>query len=135
MGIFNNVFRKKNGSTKDTETAGKAFQELLGGMFDGSANTKHFTPKGKFGYEKSNPILTKGVPAGYAYLNSLECANGDSVAYNRIGSMMSDSDQLPHPMDGYTMTNIRTGREICTLYVYGYSHETSAMAPEGFRFK
>jgi hypothetical protein len=133
MSILDKLFGSKKRASKED----KAFQDLFGGMFGegGNASTEHFVPKGKFGYEKSNPVMAKGISNGYAYLNRLECANGDPVAYNRIGSMMSGNEQLPKLMDGYTITNARTGSKICTLYVYGYSHETSAKAPEGFRFK
>lgn len=110
----------------------KAFNEITNTDNEG---TENFIPKGKFAYEKSNPIMVKGISQGYRYLSKLELENGDGITYDRIGSFGSGVDELPHPMDGYTIFNELTGKRICTLYIYAYSHENSTNAPEGFKLK
>ena len=115
----------------------KALASALSGLFGNSNNrdTRGFVPKGKFGYEPTNPIMTAGIAQGYMYLNQLMCENGDDIKYNRIGSFSSGLNELPNPVDGYTIINSRTSEKIGTLYIYAYSHGNSVQLPEGFRFK
>ncbi|MDR2623369.1 MAG: hypothetical protein LBC39_02180 [Methanobrevibacter sp.] len=97
-------------------------------------DTSNFTPKGKFAHDITNPIMTACIPLEYVYLDQLKCDNGDSISYNRLGSVSSESDDLPNLMDKYIITNGNTGKEIATFYVYPYSHEVSLEIPEGFMF-
>jgi len=97
--------------------------------------TKDFKPKGDYGYEMSNPVMVRGITAGYDFLDSLECDDGDPIRYQRHGAFDARSYNLPEPMDGYHIYNKKTGEEIAFMYIYPYSHETSKEPPEGFRFK
>ena len=147
MKFFDKLFKRNNKSKSEkqfediwddvaAEILDEKFREALN-EFSNSDNgaTENFKPKGNFGYEKSNPIMTKGISQGYRYLDKLVYENGDKITYNRIGSFQRGLDDLSHPMDGYTIINELTGVEICTLYIYPYSHENSTKAPEGFQLK
>jgi hypothetical protein len=129
---YRKIFVDESSADKFDESFRNALSELLGNKM---RDTKNFVPKGKFGYERTNPIMAKGIAQGYVYLNQLKCENGDDIKYNRIGSFSSGLEELPSPVDGYTIMNARTGKEISTLYIYAYSHGSSVQAPEGFRFK
>jgi len=97
--------------------------------------TKDFKPEGDFGYTMTNPIMARGVTAANNYLESLECDDGDKIRYERHGAFDAHSYGLSQPMDGFHIYNKKTGEEIAFIYLYEYSHETSKVAPEGFRFK
>jgi len=114
----------------------KAFMISLDGIPGTTKrDTSNFVPKGKFGYEPTNPIMANGIARGYAYLAQLKRENGDDIKYVRIGSFSSGLDELPRAVDGYAIVNARTGAEICILYNYAYSHDNSMKTPDGFRFK
>ena len=141
MGLFNKLFGDKDRKVlineSDADEFDKSFANALSGILGNSGNrdTRGFVPKGKFGYELTNPIMTAGIAQGYVYLNQLMCENGDDINYRRIGSFSSGLKELPSPVDGYTIINSRTGIVIGTLYIYAYSHGNSVQAPEGFSFK
>ena len=132
---LNNIYEDISAEILD-ERFREAFNEITNLTNNDNKNDpENFIPKGKFGYEKTNPIMAKGISQGYRYLSKLECENGDRITYDRIGSFGSGVDELPHPMDGYIIMNEMTGEKICTLYIYAYSHENSINAPEGFHLK
>ena len=98
-------------------------------------STHTFIPSGKFGYEKTNPIMVKSIGQSYDYLDQLECDNGGPIEYKRNGSVKSGSEELENLMDWYTITNSRTNQIICDLFIYAYSHINSEEIPDGFRKK
>jgi len=136
MSIFNNLFGKKQEAAgASVDEAVKAFLKNIIGEEESSSDTSHYTPKGKFGYDRSNPIMTNGISREYAYLNTLERDDGSPITYNRVGSLMSGVKELPRPMDCYHIFDEATGEQLATLFLYAYSHELSTQAPSGFRFK
>lgn len=85
---------------------------------------------GKFGYDATNPIPTKGIPGSIAYLAKLKTENGVKVEYERKGSTFSEN--VNHPIDMYVIRE--NGEHICMLYLCPYYKENSAIAPKGFKF-
>jgi hypothetical protein len=85
---------------------------------------------GKFGFDVTNPIPTKSVADGYAYLNFLLFSDGSPAKYKRIGSRSADN--ISRPIDAYQIYNV-DGAEICVLFISAYQAKSSRKSPEGFR--
>ena len=85
-----------------------------------------------FGYDIKNPIKVAGIPMSRIYLSSLESDEGFSIQWNRNGSVGApDSNDI---IDEYEIIKNSEGEKV-TLYILPYSNYTSAIAPQGFRFK
>lgn len=88
------------------------------------------TAAGRFGYDVTNPIPLNGTDMIKNYFRNLRFITGESVVYQRQGSVAAEN--LPFPVDKYVVgTNEQP--EQAVLYVYAYHSAMSAKAPEGFR--
>ena len=84
---------------------------------------------GKFGYDATNPIPTKGIPGSISYLAKLRTEDGVKVEYKRKGC--THAENFKHPVDRY---EIRENEEyVCMLHLCPYYKENSAIAPKGFK--
>jgi hypothetical protein len=125
-------YRMKNIPEKNYNDV-KADFLILDNLLKINRNMQSFEPKGRFGYDTENPIMTKSIGEEYRYLDNLESENGEPINYRRFCSL--NVKDFPNPVDAYEITNAITNEKICNLHIYGYSHETSQVAPEGFRLK
>ncbi len=85
---------------------------------------------GKFGYDENNPIPVNGIDMIDDYFNKLRLITGESISYNRLGSV--SAEKLPFPVDKYEIYNSEH-LAIAILFVYAYHGSKSGKAPEGFR--
>jgi len=84
---------------------------------------------GEFGHALTNPIPARTVFGSKTYLVGLRTADGEKVAYTRIGSFSSSVSD--HPVDGYSITGA-DGKQLATLYLSPYHKRNSAKSPAGF---
>ena len=89
---------------------------------------KDWVPFGKFGLEKSNPILTTSIFETTAYLKRLRTPDNKKVDFNRVGSTFSS---IPGPiLDMYEI--LQNNKTIATLYFEPHNEINSTEVPEGF---
>lgn len=89
---------------------------------------KDYVPHGKFGFEKTNPILTKSIFKSTMYLSSLRTTDNKRIFFKRNGSIFT---YLKGPiLDSYDI--IQNKKVIATLFFDPYSDVNSTEAPEGF---
>ena len=79
--------------------------------------------KGRFGYEKTNPILTNETMGQESYLSHLSY-NGNRVAFIRLGS-------VPGAIDEFALVPMDYSR-IDVVYIDMYHTFQSTVAPEGY---
>ena len=84
-----------------------------------------------YGFTIENPIEVTSVAIQYQYLNAICQENGDLIKYNRIGSFIGNDDIY---IDGYTIFDKKTGKEITTLYLTGDASKNTEKVPKGFKF-
>ena len=87
---------------------------------------------GEFGYAKTNPISAPDILTGMAYLNQLTLVSGDSISFQRKGSVTAAN--VKDLIDEYSIYN-SSGEFITYLYVSGYQNSLSKNIPKGFKFK
>ena len=86
-------------------------------------------PDDDFGLVPQNPIYVNGIDEQEKYLNSLYTSDGESIYWNRRGSMGVDGvDGLVDIYD----TFLPSGEEYKTIYINMYGEENSTSAPGGF---
>jgi len=119
----------------------KIFEEFLkkrGGAPSFAKNTFALGPqcdtipnaKGKFGYDKSNPIPVCSPNGQMEYLRSLRCKCGEPFNFERMGSYGPGPDG--HVVDGYELV-CKTGKNQITLYMDMYHLGPSSLVPKELR--
>jgi hypothetical protein len=84
---------------------------------------------GEFGLEITNPIPVSSIPDSYFYLQKLKTTNGETITFNRIGSMQAPN--ITNLIDAYKI--FVNGKPRATIYICPYNKETSTKAPKGFK--
>lgn len=85
---------------------------------------------GEFGREATNPIPVSGLEENEVYLGRLRTAEGDPIAWHRLGSFSSDN--IKGMIDKYQIRNAWTGEELGILFISPYNRYISGKAPKGF---
>ncbi|MBK7658538.1 MAG: hypothetical protein IPJ28_05025 [Betaproteobacteria bacterium] len=67
---------------------------------------------GRFGLDVENPIPTKTVMGSRVYLSQLQTESGESVKYERVGSITVDA--IAHPIDRSKLT-LANGKVLRTI--------------------
>ena len=84
-----------------------------------------------FGLIPQKPIYTVGIDEQEKYLKSLRTVNGESIKWNRRGSMSVDG--VNGMVDVYD-TYLPSGAEYKTIYINMYGASNSTFAPKGFSY-
>ena len=84
---------------------------------------------GEFGHEPTNPIPTNTIFGSTSYLSCLRAPDGATVAYDRLGSLLSPVSF--HMIDAYRILH-PDGRHLAILYLSPYHKRNSEKAPRGF---
>ncbi|MFN3557318.1 MAG: hypothetical protein ACK4VN_15265 [Bacteroidales bacterium] len=95
------------------------------------APQEHENEKGRFGYDLTHPIGVNGIDRINAYFSRLRLLTGESIVWERRGSVISED--LPFPVDQYEIFN-SDGQSIAHLFVYAYHGKMSERAPQGFKW-
>ena len=101
----------------------------LGNSEDGCTTDVIPGAYGEFGYDLTNPVPTRGVPANLTYLRSLRLLSGEKLKWERIGSFSAPN--IDNPIDGYEIMTL-DGKPLCTIYISPYQRVISKQAPKGF---
>lgn len=86
--------------------------------------------KGKFGFEKTNPIPVYGMPEIVVYLSKLRLNNGSKIRWQSEGSTIANN--IKQPIEQYKIYK-QNGNLITMLYFSPYHRLTSNKAPNGFK--
>lgn len=92
-------------------------------------NQPHNELDADFGLVPQKPIYTVGIDEQEKYLKSLRTISGESINYNRRGSMSVDG--INGMVDVYD-TYLPSGEEYKTIYINMYGASNSTFAPKGF---
>lgn len=119
----------------ENETAAKI---LASGIIEGQkameANREsqpHNELDADFGLVPQKPVYTVGIDEQEKYLKSLRTINGESIKWNRRGSM--NVDGVNGLVDVYD-TYLPSGEEYKTVYINMYGASNSTFAPKGFSY-
>jgi len=111
---------------------GELYEALLKLCRDGVDADELPNGMGRFGLDVENPIPTKTVMGSRVYLSQLQTESGESVKYERVGSITVDA--IAHPIDRYKLT-LANGKVLGTIYVSPYHLRNSTRAPHGFKLR
>lgn len=83
---------------------------------------------GRYGWDITNPIPVRGIPAEPIYLNRLRTKEGRVIKWHRLGS--TGAKNIKNPIDIYILSDAE-GNDVGTIYVSPYQGVISSTAPEG----
>lgn len=131
MSLFNFLKPKKQKTLpKDPSQTAQVLHNIMNSMCESGCDTDEMPQgQGEFGLSVTNPIPTHTPIGSNSYLDRLHTSDGDSVAYDRMGS--TSAPIIVHPIDQYLITN-SSGEQIATLYISPYHKRNSNKAPKGF---
>ena len=125
------AYRKQFPDLSD-EVLKVALQGVIGENEGGATTDEIPGAYGEYGFDITNPIPTRGIPANEVYLKRLSLLSGESIQWKLIGSF--GADNIAHPIDGYSILNVN-GEELCVIYISPYQNTISKKAPKGFYLK
>lgn len=121
------------------EVYGNSSSMIIGQLNDSLGNSKTVCRNdviegayGKYGWDVTNPIPTRGVTSEPTYLNRLRTKTGGKIKWNRLGS--SGAQNIKYPIDIYVLID-EQGKKIGTIYISPYQNVTSSTAPEGLKME
>lgn len=118
-----------NNNPNATDEVVESFYKSLGNNTDGATTDVIPNAYGEYGFDVTNPIPTRGVPANKVYLKKLSLLSNEPFQWERIGSFSAPN--IKKPIDGYEIIT-DDGERLCTLYISPYQSVISNTPPKGF---
>jgi len=112
LGLFDNILSQNE---KISESNNDAQMENFGDL--------------EYGFVPEKPIYVKGVKGSNKYLKSLRTVSGESIIWERRGSISVDG--INGMIDIYDVS-LHSGKAYKTLYLNMYGTQDSTIAPKGF---
>lgn len=109
-----------------------ALQGVMGDNPNGATSDVIPGAYGEYGFDVTNPIPTRGIPANEIYLKRLALLSGEPIHWKRIGSFSAKN--IANSIDGYSILN-SNDEELCVIYISPYQNTISKKAPKGFYLK
>ena len=125
--VVKKTFLKNNPNATDEVV--ESFYKSLGNNTDGATTDVIPNAYGEYGFDVTNPIPTRGVPANEVYLKKLSLLSNEPFHWERIGSFSAPN--IKKPIDGYEIIT-DDGECLCTLYISPYQSVISNTPPKGF---
>jgi hypothetical protein len=116
--------------SEETDFLAKQVHANMGLGGDTAQGDEVENPAGEFGYSVTNPIPVSGIDRIDDYFTTLKRITGESITYNRLGSLAAEN--LEFPVDKYEIFDSEK-QFVATLYVYAYHGCMTGKAPRGFR--